>query len=46
MCDLCLKAGATSNSARVMRVETRAAMQQYGVRSVKELNPSLMRRAT
>ncbi len=30
----------------LMRTETRAAMQQCGVRSVKELNPSFVRRAT
>lgn len=30
----------------IKRVEARAAMQQYGVRSVKELNPSFVRRAT
>jgi 4-hydroxymandelate oxidase len=29
----------------LMRIETRAAMQQCGVRSVKELNPSFVRRA-
>src|SRR4029078_13302693 len=30
----------------LMRIETRAAMQQCGVRSVRELNPSFVRRAT
>jgi 4-hydroxymandelate oxidase len=30
----------------LVRTETRAAMQQCGVRSVKELNPSFVRRAT
>lgn len=30
----------------LIRTETRAAMQQCGVRSVKELNPSFVRRAT
>jgi L-lactate dehydrogenase (FMN-dependent) and related alpha-hydroxy acid dehydrogenases len=30
----------------IMRVETRAAMQQCGVRTVKELNPAFVRRAT
>jgi 4-hydroxymandelate oxidase len=30
----------------IVRTETRAAMQQCGVRSVKELNPSFVRRAT
>jgi 4-hydroxymandelate oxidase len=30
----------------LLRIETRAAMQQCGVRSVKELNPSFVRRAT
>jgi isopentenyl diphosphate isomerase/L-lactate dehydrogenase-like FMN-dependent dehydrogenase len=30
----------------LMRTETRAAMQQCGVRSVKELNPNFVRRAT
>jgi 4-hydroxymandelate oxidase len=30
----------------IMRTETRAAMQQCGVRSVKELNPAFVRRAT
>jgi 4-hydroxymandelate oxidase len=30
----------------IMRVETRAAMQQCGVRAVKELNPTFVRRAT
>jgi isopentenyl diphosphate isomerase/L-lactate dehydrogenase-like FMN-dependent dehydrogenase len=30
----------------IMRVETRAAMQQCGVRAVKELNPAFVRRAT
>jgi len=30
----------------IMRVETRAAMQQCGVRSVKELNSAFVRRAT
>jgi 4-hydroxymandelate oxidase len=30
----------------LVRIETRAAMQQCGVRSVKELNPSFVRRAT
>jgi 4-hydroxymandelate oxidase len=30
----------------IIRTETRAAMQQCGARSVKELNPSLVRRAT
>ena len=30
----------------IMRVETRAAMQQCGVRAVKELNPGFVRRAT
>jgi isopentenyl diphosphate isomerase/L-lactate dehydrogenase-like FMN-dependent dehydrogenase len=30
----------------LVRAETRAAMQQCGVRSVKELNPSFVRRAT
>ena len=30
----------------IKRVEARAAMQQYGVRSVKKLNPSFVRRAT
>jgi 4-hydroxymandelate oxidase len=30
----------------IMRTEARAAMQQCGVRSVKELNPSFVRRAT
>jgi 4-hydroxymandelate oxidase len=30
----------------ILRTETRAAMQQCGVRSVKELNPSFVRRAT
>jgi 4-hydroxymandelate oxidase len=29
----------------LMRIETRAAMQQCGVRSVRELNPSFVRRA-
>jgi len=29
----------------LLRIETRAAMQQCGVRSVKELNPSFVRRA-
>ncbi len=31
---------------QLLRTETRAAMQQCGVRSVKELNPSFLRRAT
>jgi isopentenyl diphosphate isomerase/L-lactate dehydrogenase-like FMN-dependent dehydrogenase len=30
----------------IMRVETRAAMQQCGVRAVKELNPAFVRRAS
>jgi 4-hydroxymandelate oxidase len=30
----------------IVRTETRAAMQQCGARSVKELNPSFVRRAT
>ncbi|MGZ5100713.1 MAG: alpha-hydroxy-acid oxidizing protein, partial [Usitatibacter sp.] len=30
----------------IMRVETRAAMQQCGVRAVSELNPAFVRRAT
>jgi 4-hydroxymandelate oxidase len=30
----------------LLRTETRAAMQQCGVRSVKELNPSFVRGAT
>jgi 4-hydroxymandelate oxidase len=30
----------------LVRIETRAAMQQCGVRSVKELNPGFVRRAT
>jgi isopentenyl diphosphate isomerase/L-lactate dehydrogenase-like FMN-dependent dehydrogenase len=30
----------------IMRIETRAAMQQCGARSVKDLNPSFVRRAT
>ena len=30
----------------IMRVETRAAMQQCGVRTAKELNPAFVRRAT
>src|SRR5215470_14010466 len=30
----------------LIRTETRAAMQQCGARSVKELNPSFVRRAT
>src|SRR5262249_36095535 len=30
----------------LMRIETQAAMQQCGARSVKELNPSFVRRAT
>jgi len=30
----------------LLRIETRAAMQQCGVRSVKELKPSFVRRAT
>jgi isopentenyl diphosphate isomerase/L-lactate dehydrogenase-like FMN-dependent dehydrogenase len=30
----------------IMRVETRAAMQQCGVRAVNELNPAFVRRAT
>src|ERR1700676_3228163 len=30
----------------IMRVETRAAMQQCGVRAVKELNPAFVRRTT
>jgi 4-hydroxymandelate oxidase len=30
----------------LVRTETRAAMQQCGVRSVKELNPSFVRRTT
>ena len=30
----------------IVRTETRAAMQQCGVRSVKELNPGFGRRAT
>jgi isopentenyl diphosphate isomerase/L-lactate dehydrogenase-like FMN-dependent dehydrogenase len=30
----------------IMRTETRAAMQQCGARSVKDLNPSFVRRAT
>ena len=30
----------------IMRVETRSAMQQCGVRAVKELNPAFVRRAT
>jgi 4-hydroxymandelate oxidase len=30
----------------IMRTETRVAMQQCGVRSLKELNPSFVRRAT
>jgi 4-hydroxymandelate oxidase len=30
----------------LLRIETRAAMQQCGVRSVKELNPSFVRRVT
>ena len=30
----------------LLRIETRTAMQQCGVRSVKELNPSFVRRAT
>jgi 4-hydroxymandelate oxidase len=30
----------------IMRVETRAAMQQCGARAVKDLNPAFVRRAT
>jgi isopentenyl diphosphate isomerase/L-lactate dehydrogenase-like FMN-dependent dehydrogenase len=30
----------------IVRNETRVAMQQCGVRSVQELNPSFVRRAT
>jgi isopentenyl diphosphate isomerase/L-lactate dehydrogenase-like FMN-dependent dehydrogenase len=30
----------------IVRTETRAAMQQCGARSVKELDPSFVRRAT
>ena len=30
----------------IVHTETRVAMQQCGVRSVKELNPSFVRRAT
>jgi 4-hydroxymandelate oxidase len=30
----------------LVRTETRAAMQQSGVRSVKDLNPNFVRRAT
>jgi 4-hydroxymandelate oxidase len=30
----------------IMRVETRAAMQQCGVRAVNELKPAFVRRAT
>jgi 4-hydroxymandelate oxidase len=35
-----------SSVLQLLRTETRAAMQQCGVRSVKELNPSFVRRAT
>ena len=47
--DVCDGFGGGTSRERVleiMRVETRAAMQQCGVRTVKELNPAFVRRAT
>jgi 4-hydroxymandelate oxidase len=38
--------GGVERVLELMRIETRAAMQQCGVRSVKELNPNFVRRAT
>jgi len=38
--------GGVERVLELMRIETRAAMQQCGARSVKELNPNFVRRAT